>query len=661
MTAGADSLSPLLTTDAAGLAAAGEEDLAASRAALQAFKDLPASASFAEVTEAFDAIARPLSRSSALANLFFQVHPDGGVREQAASLEQAISSFATELSLDRQAYDRLDALDLADAPDPVTARVIEHAVRDYRRAGVDRDEDTRQRVRALQEELVKVGQEFSRNIAEDVRDVPVPKGRAGLEGLPEDWIADHVDADGTVTLSTQPTDYLPVIKYAQDRDLRAAMHRTYISRAAPQNLPVLDRMLAIRHELATLLGYPHWAAFVTEDKMIGSADAAGKFIDRVADLARPRLEQEAAELLERLQRDVPDCDGLRDYDRAFYAEEIRRERWNFDAREVRPYLPYDAVRDGVLATAETVYGVTFARADVTPWHPDVEVWDVRNGDEVVGRFFLDMHSRKDKFKHAAMFHLIDGLGPAAGESRSGPLRQFAQASLVCNFPQPDAATGNPGLLEPDQLRTFFHEFGHLMHFIMAGRQPYLAVAGISTEWDFVEVPSQLFEEWGRDFGVLSKFARHHETGEVIPADLVARMNEAGDYGKGIQAAIQMYYAAVSLHFYDRDPADLDTTAAMQALRADKLPAFPHEEGTAFQASFGHLEGYTALYYTYMWSLVLAKDAYAAFGDDVMDAAVARRYSECVLQPGGSKDAADLMADFLGRPAAFDAFEAWLRR
>jgi thimet oligopeptidase len=276
----------------------------------------------------------------------------------------------------------------------------------------------------------------------------------------------------------------------------------------------------------------------------------------------------------------------------------------------------------------------------------VEAWDVLEGGEPRARFFLDMHPRDDKFKHAAMFDLAAGI--------EGDV--LPEACLVCNLPQPRG--DDPALLEPGDVSTFFHEFGHLLHHLLAGRQRWLAVSGISTEWDFVEVPSQLFEEWALDASVLARFSRHHRTGEPIPAELVVRMRAADEYGKGIRTRVQMFYAALALEYFSRDPEGVDTSEVVRQLKPRYVP-FPHEEGTAFQASFGHLEGYSALYYTYMWSLVLAKDLFSAFGGDLMDGEVAARYRRHVLEPGGSRDAEALVQEFLGRPYAFDAFERWL--
>jgi thimet oligopeptidase len=638
---------PLLSASPDVVGEACDAALLGARDALVAFKQLPAGAELTEVVDALDAIGHDLNRAVGVASVFFQVHPDPAMRERAAGIEQEVSRFTTELSLDREVFDRLVAVEPAEDADSIAKRILEHALRDFRRAGVDRDEATRDRVRALREELVEIGQEFSKNIASDVRTVVIPEGAAGLVGLPDDWIAGHpAGDDGAVTITTNPTDFLPFMKYAKTRAHREALYRAYMSRGAPANLEVLDRMLARRHELATLLGYAHWADYVTEDKMIKTAQNASDFIGRVTELAGGRMEHEVEELLAFAREEEPDIDQVFDWDRMYLMENLKRRRFEFDSRDVRPFFAYDRMRQGVLDTAARLYGVTFERRDITVWHPDVEVWDLLEGGEQIARFYLDMHPREDKYKHAAMFDMVSGM-----EGKRVP-----EASLICNFPQ--VTDDDPGLMEAGEVTTLFHEFGHLLHHLLAGRQRWLAVSGISTEWDFVEVPSQLFEEWARDAAVLADIAKHHETSEAIPPELVTRMRAAQEYGKGMNIRVQMFYAGLSLEYYSRDPDGMDTTDVARQMKAKYIP-FPFIEGTTMQTAFGHLEGYSALYYTYMWSLVLAKDVFSAFGEDLRDADVARRYRECVLAPGGSKDAADLVSDFLGRPFAFDAFETWV--
>ena len=211
------------------------------------------------------------------------------------------------------------------------------------------------------------------------------------------------------------------------------------------------------------------------------------------------------------------------------------------------------------------------------------------------------------------------------------------------------------------MQTFFHEFGHLLHTIFAGHRRWIGNSGITTEWDFVEAPSQLLEEWTYDVEALQLFARHYITGRPISTDLVRRLRRASDFGKGLYTAHQMFYAAVSLNFYNRDPSSMDTTDLMVELQKRYSP-FPYVEDTHFQCSFGHLDGYSAYYYTYMWSLVIAKDLFSKFeARGLLDRETTMHYRRSILDPGGSKKAADLIEDFLGRPFSFDAFQEWLNR
>jgi thimet oligopeptidase len=214
-------------------------------------------------------------------------------------------------------------------------------------------------------------------------------------------------------------------------------------------------------------------------------------------------------------------------------------------------------------------------------------------------------------------------------------------------------------MEHSDVRTLFHEFGHLLHHVLGGHTRWTAHSGVATEWDFVEAPSQMLEEWVWDPAVLARFARHVDGGAPLPAELVSRMKAADEYGKGLMVRQQMFYAATSLELHRRDPEGLDTTALVAELQERYTP-FRHVEGTYFQESFGHLDGYSAIYYTYMWSLVIAKDLFGPFqAKGLLDPEPARRYRRAVLEPGGSRPAAQLVEAFLGRPHGFEAYEAWL--
>ena len=599
---------------------------------------------------AYDRMFAPLNGLSGRLHLYTQAHPDEAMRVVCEELERELSSLRTEVALNRDVYERLAAVEPEDARTPEQRRLLEHALRDFRRSGVDRSPETRAAIKALQEELVRVGQDFDRNIITGGREFVVAEGHGGLEGLPADFLASHPEReDGSVVLTTDPTDRIPFLSYAERDDLRREYFAVCMQRACPENLEVLPELLEKRHAMARLLDYPTWADYITEDKMTGSAREARAFIERVIDLVRERARAETSELLEEKRKRHPDATAVFDWERAYLVEKVRRTRFDFDSQSVRPYFAFERVKAGVLATSAQLYGVEFRRDERTEcWHSSVECYEIVDRGEVVARFFLDMHPRENKFKHAAMFHLAEGLEEGV----------LPEAALVCNFPEPTA--DDPALLLHDQVTTFFHEVGHLLHHLFAGRQHFLSFSGIATEHDFVEVPSQMYEEWAWNAPVLQTFALHHETEEPIPEAMVHRLRSAQEYGKGLSVLTQMFYAMLSMTYYDRDPAALDPTETMNRLREELLPIESESEGN-FHASFGHLHGYSAMYYTYMWSLVIAKDLFSRFENDLMNGATANEYRRAVLAPGGSKDAKDLVRGFLGREYAFEAFERWLQR
>lgn len=620
-------------------------DLERARAGVARLLALPAPRGAEAALDAYDGAFAALADAASRASLTRSVHPDPAARAAAEACEQEVDALATEMSLDRRLYDALAELDLASA-DPATRWLWQKGLRDFRRAGVDRDESTRARVRTLRDELVRIGQEFGRNIKDDVRRLEVDP--AELEGLPDDWRRARPPApDGKVTLTTDNTDTVPVMTYARSGRVREALWRLYRQRGHPANLEVLSRMLARRAELAALLGYPSWAEYVTEDKMIGGERPAAEFVARVARAAERRMAQDYAQLLERRRRDDPGAERVEPWDSAFLSERIKAEQHGFDARSVRPYLEYGRVKRGLLDLASRLFGLSFRAApDAASWHPEVEALDVLEGDRPIGRVHLDMHPREGKYRHYAMFPMASG---QAG-------RRLPEAALVCNFPRPGT---EPALLEHGDVRTFFHEFGHLLHHVLGGHGRWATQSGVATEWDFVEAPSQLLEEWVWDEGVLATFARHVETGEPIPAETVRRMRAAAEYGKGLAIRQQAFYAAYSLELHRRDPAGLDTTRLAAELMAAYTP-FRHVDGTWLEASFGHLDGYSAVYYTYLWSLVIAKDLFGEFRrEGLLSPAVAARYRRDVLQPGGSRRAEELVRDFLGRSHGFEAFQTWL--
>ncbi|MEJ7833849.1 MAG: M3 family metallopeptidase [Nocardioides sp.] len=593
---------------------------------------------------AWDEISLHVGNVAAVGSLFSNIHPLEAVRDAAEKAEQDADRLVTELSLDRGLYEVFAALD-PEGLDATAARLLDKVLRDFARAGVDRDDETRSRVSAIKERITQVDQEFSKIIRDDVRSIQVTP--ESLDGLPSDWLADHpAGDDGLVTVTTDYPDSLPVRMYAHDADVRREMALTFLSCGWPQNDALLKELFALRHELATLVGYADWASYDADVKMIKEGPAIPEFIDRIAEAAEKPMRSDLEALLGRLRQDRPDAETIDSADALYYTEVVRKEQYDVDAQLVRTYFDFTRVRQGLLDVTGRLFGVRYeAVTDAVPWAEDVTAYDVLDADapqggEPFGRIYLDLHPRDNKFNHAAQFTLTDGV---AG-------RQLPEGVLVCNFSR--------SLMEHDHVVTLFHEFGHLVHHILAGRGEWTRFAGVSTEWDFVEAPSQMLEEWAWDADVLQTFATDG-AGEPIPVDLVERMRKGDDFGKGVYARTQMFYASMSYWFHTERPDDL--TAKTRELQA-RYAAYPYIEGTHMFASFGHLGGYSSAYYTYMWSLVIAKDLFSAFdSDDLFDADVSGRYRDLVLAPGGSRDAADLVAGFLRRPYTFDAYAAWLAR
>jgi len=632
--AGTDAWSAWLTTRTTDQLDTARELIAAVKA------DRPRAA--AELLERWNDISLALSNAFAASSLVQQVHPDAAVREQSEQAQLEAHKLLTDLSLDREVYDLMvvdDAEERTSGLDDEGERVRNFALRDFRRAGVDRDPETRDRIRAINERATELGQTFERNIRDDGTTVKLRPEQ--LAGLPQDWVEAHpVGDDGLVELTLEYPDVVPMLQFGTDRDARVAVHVAFNNRAWPANDEVLAELLALRQEHATLLGYDGWPEYDAEVKMIETGDAIGAFIEKISKAAEASALRDRDVLLERIRQDRPDVDVLDAADVNFYLDTVRRERHDVDSQEVRRYFSFDKVRQGLLDVTGRLFGLTYERVEVPTWHEDVTSYDVSLGGAPVGRIHLDLHPRPNKFSHAAQFTLTDGV--------TG--RQQPEGVLVCNFAR--------GLMEHREVVTLFHEFGHLIHHVLGGHQRWARLAGVATEWDFVEAPSQLLEEWAWDAGVLQGFATD-EDGQPIAAELVAKMRGADDFAKSLQVRTQMFYASVSYRFHRDVPADGDAILALsRELQAAYSMITPLE--THFHASFGHLDGYSSGYYTYMWSLVIAKDLFSAFDkDDLFDTEVAGRYRDRILAQGGRKDAADLVEDFLGRPFGFESYADWL--
>ena len=630
---------------AAALTAWVDARLAAHEAALAALIAVDAPRTPENSLRLYDQAIEQLTLAGAQAGVLNSVAADKAVRDRAQDEAQRVAMAGSALSLNRQVYDALAAIDLEGSSAP-TRHFVQRTLLGYRLAGVDKDQATRDYLQTLHEKASRLSLDFSRNIQEGGKTIEATE--AELDGLPPDYLARHpANAEGRVTISTDQPDMQPVMTFANSPALRERMFRAYNTRAYPANQQILVDLLATRQEIATVLGFRSWADLATADQMMGSAANVRTFLAKLdaASLDGARREHELIVNFARTRQ--PELKAIDIASRAYWYEQFRRSAFDFDSQSVRPYFPYAKVEAGVLETAARLFKIEFRRSDAQAWHPAVSVFDVHDGDSRVGRFYLDMHPRDGKDKWFSAAPIVTGVRG----------RALPEAALICNFPAGD--DNDPGLLQYNDVVTFFHEFGHLMHAILGGQAEWAGLSGFATEGDFIEVPSQMLEEFFRDEKLLQAFAKHYETGEVLPTETIRKMKLAGAFGRADWVRAQLYYTTLSLDLHDQNPAGLDLDATTKRLYQSLQP-WTWLDGNRMYASFGHLTGYSSNYYTYAFDKVIALDFFAQFDPaDLLGCDAGSRYRKSVLEQGGSKPGREMVKDFLGRDEEFSAFSNWL--
>lgn len=619
---------------AAEVTATCDARLAATTSIQKALESMPLDAPAADLLAAYDDLYALSGTTFVEAMTIKNVNRDAAIRKAAEDCQQRSSELNNKLNMSRPIFERLQAVERAGVA-PELRYTVARQIDNYRRSGVDRDEATRKRIEELQNAITQTTLEFERNINDDARVVKLRPDE--LAGLPKDYLDAHkAGADGLVEIKMSDAEISPISQYATSSAVRRKIQLAWFSRAYPANDAVLKRLFKQRAELATLLGYPNYAAYDLANRMAREPARTQKFLDDIAAAARPIGEADAARLLARLRKDDPSIERLNSWDSNYATRLVRKEQFEVDPEQVREYFHFDKVRAGIFKLTEDLFQVQIRPWQADVWSPDVGAYELVENGQVIGRFFLDMHPRPNKYTHAAMFPLRVGV-----KDRVVPV-----ASLVTNFPT--------GLMEHGQVETFLHEFGHLLHWLFAGQRP-LAMQNFSEiENDVTEAPSTLLEEWVWDYDTLAKFASNAQ-GQPIPRALVDKMVAGRNFGRAFGTMTQLGYAAVSLDYYSNDMANADLTARFKDVFGRYgLVRFP-EEGHN-QASFTHLTGYAASYYTYQWSEALAADLLSRFRSaGLRDTATARAYREMILAPGGSASMNDLARQFLGRDWSIDSY------
>ena len=595
----------------------------------------------ADIVAAYDDLYNLVGTASfAEPQLIKETNSDPAIRKAAEECTQKTSDAAIGVGMSRSIYERLQSAEKQGVA-PGQRYMLARQIDGYRRAGVDRDEATRKRIADLLKAITDTSLEFDRNIGSDAS--VVKASPQDLAGLPQDFIDAHPPGgDGLVTIKMTGAEISPVLRYAKSSTLRNKVMTSWQNRAHPANEAVLKKLFAQRAELAQLLGYATFAEYDIANKMAKDPARTQKFIDEIATAARPIGEQEAARLLARLRKDDPALARLGSWDSGYAGMLIRKEDFAVDSAVVRQYFAFGKVRDGIFGLTEDLFGVDIRPWATDVWSPEVGAYEMVEDGKVIGRFYLDMHPRQNKFTHAAMFPIRVGVKD----------RQVPVAALITNFPT--------GLMEHGQVETFLHEFGHLIHWIFAGQQPFAAQNFGEIENDVIETPSTLLEEWVWDYDTLAKFATDSD-GKVIPRDLVDKMVAARNFGRAFGTMDQLGLSAAALDYYTTPLGETDVTSRFDAIYGRySLSARP--EGHHSPASWGHLGGYGASYYTYQWSEALAADLLSRFrAAGLRDTQTAGAYRQMILAPGGSDSMNVLARQFLGRDWSVDSYRRELEQ
>jgi oligopeptidase A len=578
-------------------------------------------------------------------------------------------AFHTDMAQDLRLYAKYRAL--RDAPafaalDPAQRKLIDNELRDFKLGGAELSAEHKARLKALNAEMADLSTRFEENVLDAINAwAHYVDDEAVLAGIPVDVLAAAraaAQAEGKPgwKLTLRMPCYLPVMQYAENRDLRRHMHEAYATHASelganPQwdNGPIIERILVLRREEAELLGYRNFAEVSLVPKMAQTPAEVTAFLRDLAARARPFAQRDYADLVDFARTRLGLAD-LEPWDLAFASERLKADRYAFSEQEVRQYFPENEVLVGLFRVTETIYGVRIREASAPTWHPSVRFFDIADGSgALVGQFYFDLYARENKQGGAWMDDAIN-------RRRSGDAVQHPVAYLTCNLSAP--AGGKPATFTHDEVLTIFHEFGHGLHQLLT-RVDTAGVSGIQgVEWDAVELPSQFMENFCWEWDVLAHMTRHVDTGQPLPRALFDKMLAAKNFQSGMATVRQLEAGLFDMLLHtDFDPVARTPWASPRDLLEavmQEVAVVPRASYDRLLMSFGHIfaGGYAAGYYSYKWAEVLSADAYSLFEETgILSPEAGTRFRDEVLARGGSRPAMESFVAFRGRPPQLDAF------
>lgn len=570
--------------------------------------------------------------------LFGEVSPDKQVRSAAEPCLVEFSKFTSDLYQNEKLYGMFKAVEPGDAIERKLKRDILWAFED---TGVSLPADKRARMKEILTRLEELGQEFSRNIRDNNQRLTFTS--AEVEGLPNDYLAKaRRDEKGNYLLGFAYPEFVPFMENAHDAAARQRFQYAFNNRGTPKNLDILKQAIALRKEMAGLFALPSFADFVIRRRMAGTPDAVNKFLQevRTAVTASEKNEIEELRAFKAKTSGEPLVDTIvHRWDLAYLQQQLKKARFNLDPNELRKNFPADAAVAWILHISQLQYGIEFRRVEVPVWISEVEYYDVidtRTKQRISG-IYLDLFPREGKFSHAAAFGV---------RSASTAIGRTPITVLVANF--------NKAGFDNEEMGTLTHEFGHVLHGVLSNTR-YATQSGTSVERDFVEAPSQMYEEWARSLDTLALVAKFCKSPcPAVDAELVDKMTAIHNYGRGVRYARQLLYASFDMSIYAPNPKEPMAVWA----RMEEVTPLGYVEGTQFPGTFNHvMSGYGAGYYGYMWSEVLALDMLSAFNGKFINPEVGARYREKILSRGSEMQGMDMVRDFLGREPNAEAFFA----
>ncbi|WP_425640109.1 M3 family metallopeptidase [Algoriphagus yeomjeoni] len=611
---------------------------------------------FENTIEALDGSGK---RLGIIAGIFFNLN-SAETNEEIQLLAREISPLLTEhgndILLDQELFHRVAQVfeqksQLELSPEQVT--LLDKTYKSFVRNGAKLKGDKADQLRKIDQELAQKSLKYGENLlAETNKYVHFVDQESDLDGIPDGikeaaaQIAEEKEQPGKWAFTLDYPSYIPAMTYAKNRALRQTLFMASGSRCAKgdelDNQEIIKNILKLRHDRAVLLGYKSHADFVLEERMAKSPDQVISFLDALLEKAKPKAKSEIKEL-EAFAKELDGLEELKKWDFAYYSELLKKEKYSLDDELLRPYFQLEKVIEGVFQTAEKLFGITFTpRKDIPLYHKDVTAYEVTDKDgKYLSVFYADFFPRPGKRNGAWMTSY-------KGQSMKGEVDVRPHVSIVCNFTKPTKS--KPSLLTFNEVTTLFHEFGHALHGMMAkGR--YESLSGTSVFWDFVELPSQIFENWCYEKECLDQFARHYETGEKIPEELIEKIKKASNFQQGYQTLRQISFALLDMAYHSKDPSDIISIPDFEEKVMKATDLLHKVPGTLMSTSFSHIfqGGYSSGYYSYKWAEVLDADAFELFQEKgVFDKATADSFAKNILSAGGSEHPSILYKRFRGR-------------